>query len=136
MKQSFSTSWISSTQPRKQKKYIANAPLHLKRKYLSAPLSKELKKKYSRRSIRLRTGDKVRILRGQFKKKEGKIVEVIVKKTKVNIENIQSIKKDGSKAPFPMHPSNLMILELQADDRMRKKYLERTNDTSKKTKSS
>ena len=135
MKQTFSTSWKSSVQPRKQKKYIANAPLHIKRKFLSATLSKELKKKYGKNSTKLRKGDKVRILRGQFKKKEGKIVAVIIKKSKVNLDNIQLVKKDGSKAFFPIHPSNLMILELELDDRMRKKSLERKNDTSKKTQS-
>ena len=48
MKQKFSTKWNSSRQPRKQRKYLANAPLHLKRVLLSANLSKDLRKRYGR----------------------------------------------------------------------------------------
>ncbi len=130
MKKAFSKSWVASKQPRKQRKYIANAPLHIKRKFLASALSKELRKKYSKRSVRIRKGDKVRILTGQFKKKEGKIVEVMLKKSKVNLDSIQIIKKDGSKSFYPIHASNLMVTDLNLDDRLRKKSLDRKNVTS------
>ncbi len=133
MKQNFSTSWKSSKQPRKQRKYIANAPLHTRRKFLSSTLSKELRKKYKGRSIPVRSGDKVKILRGQFKKKEGKVIKIDTKRLKVHIEAIQLVKKDGSKAFYPIHPSNLSILELNMEDKERKKSLE--HGTPKKTES-
>ncbi len=84
-----------------------------------SPLSKELKKKYNRRSLRVRKGDKVKVMRGQFKGKEGKIEAVDLKNYKVNIENIEVVKKDGTKTRYPLHPSNLMLTELDTDDKRR-----------------
>ena len=63
MKAKFSKKWKSSKQPRKQRKYRAEAPLHVKHKLVSANLSKELRKKYGRRSFPLRKGDTVLVKR-------------------------------------------------------------------------
>ena len=120
MKKKFSKSWKSSKKPRKQRKYRANAPLNIKRKFLSSHLSKELKQKYKIRNISLRTDDKVKIVRGQFKGKTGKIAKVLAKKTKVFIENIQNTKNDGTKTYYPIDPSNLIITELNLTDKRRK----------------
>jgi len=119
MKKDFSNKWIKSKQPRKQRKYSYNAPLHIRGKFMSAHLSKELMKKYNRRSIKVRKGDKVTILRGQFKKKAGRIERVDLKKTKVYITGIEMIKKDGTKVFYPIHPSNLIVTELNLDDKKR-----------------
>ena len=54
MKSQFSKSWKSSKQPRKQRKYIAKAPLHIKRKLMGVNLSKELRKKHGKRNIVVR----------------------------------------------------------------------------------
>jgi large subunit ribosomal protein L24 len=54
MKKKFSTKWKASKQPKKQRKYLAKAPIHIKRKQLSANLSKEIRKKYGRRSMELK----------------------------------------------------------------------------------
>src|SRR3989344_5558766 len=120
MKKRFSKSWKASKKPRKHRKYRANAPLSIKRKFLSAHLSKELIKKYSTRNVPLRKEDKVKIVRGQFRKKTGKVVKVLVKKSKVYIENIQNMKNDGTKTYYPIDPSNLIILELNLMDKKRK----------------
>ncbi|MBS3150607.1 50S ribosomal protein L24 [Candidatus Woesearchaeota archaeon] len=127
MKQKFSTSWKKSAQPRKKRKYIANAPLHIKRKFISSHLSKELIKKYLRRSIPLIKGDKVKVARGIFRGKTGKIEKVFTKKTKVYIENCQKTKNDGTKVYCPVHPSNLIITELNLTDKKRKEKLEKKN---------
>ncbi len=79
MKRSFSVHWIGSKQPRKQRKYRANAPIHLRHKLVSANLSKELRAKHGRRSFPLRTGDSVKIMRGEFKGKTGKIESINLK---------------------------------------------------------
>lgn len=122
----WSKSWKASKKPRKQRKYISNLPLHIRKTLMSATLSKELRKKYGMRNLPVRTGDKVKILRGQFKKKTGKITSVNLTKIKLYIEGIEQVKKDGSKAFYPIHPSNVMVTELDLDDRKRKKVLERT----------
>lgn len=123
MKKKFSKSWIGSKQPRKQRKYLANAPLHIKRKFLAVNLNKELRKRYNKKSVVVRKDDVVKILRGKFKKKQGKVLEVKTKQLKVTVEGIQVKKIDGSKVNFPLKTSNLQIVELGTEDRKRLKSI-------------
>lgn len=136
MKQKFSTSWTGSKQPRKQRKYLANAPLHTKHKFLSAPLSKELRKKHGKRSIPVRKGDEVLVMRGTFKKKKAKIIKVDPNRTRVALEGIQRTKKDGSKVNIYFNPSSLQIQTLNDEDKERLKKLSNSKEeknVSKKT---
>jgi len=134
MKKIFSKHWKASKQPRKQRKYRARAPLHIKRKFLSANLSKELRKKYQRRSFPLRKGDTVKIMRGSFKRKTGKIGSVDLRRTRVSIEGIQRGKKDGTKVNVFFKASNLQIQELNLEDKKRIKSIGRTiKEETKKT---
>ena len=112
MKSKFSTKWKASSQPRKQRKYLANAPLHLRRKFVNVNLSKDLRKKQKKRSIQIKKGDKVKIMRGKFKGEVRNVVEVNLKKSKVIVEGIQVKKMDGSKVNIKLQPSNLQIIEL------------------------
>lgn len=121
MRKEFSTSWKASKQPRKQRKYVAKAPLHLKKKFLSVNLSKDLRNKHSKRNIPVKKGDTVKIMRGKHSKKQGKIIEVSLKNTYVLIENIQVKKQDGSKVGIKLKPSNLQIIELNLDGQKRLK---------------
>ena len=125
MKNEFSTSWTGSRQPRKQRKYLINAPLHTRHKFLSAHLSKDLRTKYGKRNIPVRKGDEVIVMRGNFKKKKAKITIVELKRGRVFLENIQRTKKDGSKVNVPFYPSNLMIQTLALDDKERVAALNR-----------
>ena len=130
MKQKFSTSWTGSKQPRKQRKFRANAPLHLRRKMVSVSLSKELRKKHDKRNFPVKKGDSVKIVRGEFKGKSGKIEKVSLKKMKVEIDGIYRTKKDGSKTNVYFDPSNLQIKELVLEDKKRKAALERKGTKS------
>lgn len=121
MKKKFSEKWKGSKQPRKQRKYVANAPLHLRKKFVSVNLSKELKKKHGKRNLPVKKGDIVKIMRGKFKGKQGKVTEVRLKTRKVAVENIQKTKQDSSKINIMLQPSNLQINELNAEDRKRLK---------------
>lgn len=120
----FSTAWKASTQPRKQRKYAYGAPLHLKQKDLHVHLTPELRQKYGIRNVRVRKGDKVKIIRGQFAKKEGKVERVELKRARLFMSGAEMIKKDGSKVQYPLHPSNLLIVELDLNDKKRKAKLE------------
>ena len=119
MKTQFSTSWKASHQPRKQRKYLYEAPLHIKHKFLSAPLSKELRKKHGVRSIPVRTGDEVKIMRGSFADKNAKVMNVEVNKTRVTLEGITRKKADGTKINVYFNPSKLQIIALKLDDSRR-----------------
>ncbi len=113
----------SSIQARKQRKARANASLHTKQKFVSAHLSSELRKKHSRRSIQLKKGDKVKVLRGQFKKKEDLVEKVDLKREKIYVKGVELVKKDGSKVAYPLNASNLMITSLELSDKKRKAKL-------------
>jgi large subunit ribosomal protein L24 len=121
MKKEFSTAWKASKQPRKQRKYLAKAPLHLKRKILGSNLSKDLRAKYGIRTLVVRTGDKVKIMRGKFSGKQGKVIVVKTRLAKIYIEGMQAKKVDGSKVNVPLKASNLQIIELNLDDKKRMK---------------
>jgi len=133
MKTKFSKTWISSIQPRKQRKYRFNAPLDIKRTFLSMNLSKELRTKYNIRSIKPRTGDKVKVMRGTYKSKSGPIEKIDIKNTKIYVSKIELTKKDGSKSKVPMHPSNLQIIDLNLTDKLRKNKLA-SNQKTKEAK--
>jgi len=132
MKKEFSTSWKGSKQPRKQRKYLANAPLHLRKKFVSINLSKELRKKEGKRNIPGKKGDKVKIFSGKFKGKTGKILEVNLKTSKIIVENIQVKKQDGSKANVKLQPSNLQIIELTDRGKIKAKTAETNKNTAEK----
>lgn len=132
MKKKFSTTWKSSKQPRKQRKYKANAPLHLRKKFVSVNLSKDLRKKEQKRNIQLKKGDKVKIMRGKFKGKTGKVLNVDLKYSKIVVEGIQVTKQEGSKANFKLQPSNLQIIEMADRTPKKSKKQEKENKKSEK----
>jgi len=121
MKSIFSKSWKASKQPRKQIKFRANAPNHILRKFMSAHLDKPLRKKYEMRSLEVRKGDEVKILRGKFRGKLGKISVVDVKYERVQVDGAQRAKEGGEKLETWFHPSNLKIISIDSSDRKRLK---------------
>ena len=130
MKSKFNKSWKSSKQPRKQRKYLANAPNHIKRTLLGATLDKPLRAKYGRRSIEVRKGDEVKVMRGKFAKKQGKVGIVDVKNTRIQIDGLQRAgKAGGEKLVTWFHPSNVKIIILNVEDKKRIKETALPKDT-------
>ncbi len=119
MSKEFSSHWKSSKNPSKQRKYRNNAPLHIKHKMLAAHLSKELREKYKTRSLPLRVGDKVKIMRGKFKGLEGKVDRVYLKQLKVSVDSVNVTNKKGTRVTFKIRPSALLITELNLSDNKR-----------------
>ncbi len=114
--------------PRRQRKYVYNAPQHVKQKFLAANLSKELRKEYGKRNYTLRNGDTVRVQRGKHKGKEGKVDFLHPKNGLVYIEGLEMNKGEGSKVRFSFRPSNLQIVELNKKDKLRKEKLQALKD--------
>ena len=125
MKKEFSKHWKASKKPRKQKKYIYNIPRNLAKKIFSVNLSKELRKKYAKRNIPLRKDDKVKVMNGKFQGRVEKVTRVLISDHKVYLENIYNVRKDGTKTLYPLHPSNLQIVDLSMEDKKRKIIIER-----------
>jgi len=116
---------LDSKQPRKQRKFLYTAPLHLRGKIMSATLSPDLREKYGIRALPIREGDKVKIMRGDFKGKEGKVVEVDLKRYRIHVEGVTQKKVDGTEVFYPVHPSNVMIVDLNLEDERREKIINR-----------
>ena len=112
-----------SKQPRKQRKSHFNAPMHIKHKYVASHLAEDLLLKYNIRSIPVRKGDTVKIMRGALKGHVDKVAKVSLKKGMVTVENATIAKADGTQLPKWIHPSNLLITKLDLSDPWRKKKL-------------
>ena len=112
---------ITSSQPRKQRKYRYNAPLHVKGKNLRAHMSEELIKEHNIKTLRVIEGDTVKVLRGDHAGTEGKVREVNVKHEAVTVDGVSEVKADGKEVPRQIHASNLLITKLNLDDERRLK---------------
>ncbi len=114
-----------SHKPSKQRKYLYNAPIHHRGKIMSAPLSEELKSKYGINSIPIRKGDRVKVVRGDYRGTEGEVVSVDRKRYRIAVKGIVRRKADGTEVPVPIHPSKVVITKLYLKDEARKRLLER-----------
>lgn len=108
-------------------KLIYRATFNTRSKQLTSHLSNELKKKYSKKSVRVVEGDSVKIIRGEFKGVDGKISQISTHKNSVAIEGIKKEKTKGDKFDVYIHTSNLLVTGLNTDDKWRIKKLEEKN---------
>ena len=134
MKQDWSSKWVSSKQPRKQRKYRHNAPLHARHKLVSAHLSPVLRERFGKRGLPVRKGDEVRVMRGGVKGKKVVVERVNLKESKVYVDAIKIKKTDGSEIMRALRPSNLMITSLNLEDKARQKVLDRARKKRPKEK--
>ena len=114
-----------SKQPRKQRKARFKAPLHVRHKLMAVTLSEELRERYETRSLPVRKGDTVLVMRGDFKEQEGKVEKVDYKHYRLNIDGVSVQKPDGNQIYHSVHPSNVMLVELDLDDEERNQAIER-----------
>jgi large subunit ribosomal protein L24 len=110
---------MKSKKARKQRKAQYNAALHIRQKFMGAHLSKDLKTQLKIRSLAVRKGDEVKVVRGSFKGKTGKITQVMLKETRVLIDSVKRKKSSGEELHVAIHPSNLIIINPGMDDSKR-----------------
>jgi large subunit ribosomal protein L24 len=113
------------TKPGKNRKRRFNAPNHVRRKFLSAPLSPSLKIEYGARSMPVRRDDTVTITKGDRKLTEGKVLRVDSERSKIYIEGVTRNRMDGSMVQIPIRPENVMITRLELGDDKRRAILAR-----------
>ena len=128
-----------SSKPKVQRKWHYEKPLHMSRKDFSAHLSKDLRKELGRRSLELRKGDTVKVMRGKNRDKQGKVTGLRTGKRQVLIDGIMRKKVSGKEVHVPFRSSNLLITAIEEKDarRMkRKKYNKKqaVNETAKSEK--
>jgi large subunit ribosomal protein L24 len=109
--------------PRKQRKRLFNAPAHLRHKMMAAPLAPELVSRGAK-TLPVRKGDTVRVVRGDHIGFEGKVNRVDLKRYRITLEGLTREKVDGTNIFVSIHPSKVMIKSLKLDDKWRKAILE------------
>ena len=111
--------------PRKMRNHqIYYATMKTASKQLSCSLSKDLRKKYGKRSARIVEGDTASIVRGEFAGVDGKVIKISVADRGVNIEGVKKEKLKGEKFDVYVHTTNIVISGLNSDDKWRINKLE------------
>ena len=113
---------VKPTKMRNQRIY--QATLQTRSKQMGSSLSKDLQKKYGKKSARVVEGDTVTILRGEFKGVDGKIARISTQKSSVAIDGVKKEKTKGDKFDVYIHTSNLVITALNSTDKWRIAKLE------------
>jgi large subunit ribosomal protein L24 len=95
-------------------------------KLIRATLSDELKSKYGKNSIRVRIGDSVKLVRGEYSGVEGKIQHLFPKEGRLTLEGVTREKIKGGTAEVRIYASNVVVTGLNLDDKFRRTKLEGT----------
>lgn len=118
---------IVTSSRRKCRKAHFTAPSSIRRKMMSSTLSKELKEKYNVRAVPVKKDDVVKVTRGSWKGREGKVVQVYRKKWVIHVEKVTREKVNGmfvrfeikqitgQSVPIPIDASNVEITKLKLD---------------------
>jgi len=127
---------MSSIQPRKQRLARYTAPYHRRHREMSAPVDKGLREKQLARgfmyprSMPVRKGDRVLIVRGEGRAKSAtRVAKVDRKARKIYVEGFTYFKSDGTELQRPIDPSNLVIINPDWSDIYRRKLLTRVNES-------
>lgn len=108
-------------QPRKKRKALVQGKIHSGKRLLHVHLGKDMRLRYKKRALLAKKGDKVRIISGDHRKREGKITEVDTKEGRLYIEGIIQKKQGGKEVFSPIDPSNCILLEWVEPKRKQKK---------------
>ena len=123
---------MQTTKPAKQRKALFQAPDHQRHRLFAAPLSSNMRSTHNIKTLPVRSGDTVRVMRGDHEGTEGKITRVDLSKYRIYIEGLTREKVDGTTIFLPVHPSKVMITNLNLDDKWRKEIIERKKKALKK----
>ena len=115
-----------STQPRKQRLFGYTRNAHDRSRAMGAHLSDELLKEYSRmRTLTVRKGDTVKVVRGAFKGQVAKVIKVFPRKGMISIEEATLTKADNKKVARLFRPSKVIITKLDLSDPWRREKLQK-----------
>jgi len=98
---------------------------HIRHRFFATHLSPELRASHLVKTFPVRSGDTVRVMRGDHKGFEGKVTRIAKRKYRIYVDGLTREKVDGTTIFVPIHPSKVMIINLSLDDKWRKKILER-----------
>ena len=126
---------VKSKSPNKQRKAQYNAPLHTKRKRVTARLQLDSNDKRFEgiRNITVRVGDTVRVVRGDYahggkrertnEPKTGAILSVDSNTGRLTIEGCTIVNSNNQEEPYPIHVSNVVVTKIDESDKLRVQQL-------------
>ncbi|MGC8556207.1 MAG: 50S ribosomal protein L24 [Conexivisphaera sp.] len=94
------------------------------RRALSAHLADDLAEEYGLRSIRVRVGDVVKVVRGSYRGVEGKVLRVYPEEGRLAVEGLTRQNSRGENVPVKVHASKVIVTKLNLDDKIRRERLE------------
>jgi len=115
----------ASSKPFKVRNNLERSPQHVASKSLAvASLSTGLRDKYTRNAVRVRVGDSVKLLRGEYSGIEGKVQKVFPAEGLITVEGINREKIAGGTTPVRIQASNVVVTSLNLDDKWRRERIE------------
>jgi large subunit ribosomal protein L24 len=112
-----------SRQPRRQRLAQFEAGLAERRRRMALPLSRDLRKRYGRRSLPVRKGDTVRILSGSYEGREERVAKVDRRGYSVTLDNITGKAADAKLKPLAVQLTHLVLTRLNLADPWRRRVL-------------
>jgi large subunit ribosomal protein L24 len=101
----------SPKSPRKQRRQVKQNPTHARKSLLNCRLDEFLQEEYGLRSLHVKKGDLVKIMRGQFRDTEGKVIRVDHKNIRVHLDSATVTKSDGKEAKLELNDERKKLIE-------------------------
>lgn len=127
---------IGSSQPRRQRNFRFNAPMHIRQHFLHVHLDKALRKKLNlkRSTVQVSKGDTIKVMSGKNKGKTGKVIKVDLRSGRISIDSLSKKNARGKEYNISINASNVYITDLNLSDKFRAAKLKVARVEAKETK--
>jgi ribosomal protein uL24 len=114
--------------PRRQRKALYTASTFERRRRMTVPLSRDLRRRFHARSLPVRKGDTVRVLSGSFVGREERVAKVERRSYSVILDNVTVKTGEEKLKPLPIRTSHLVLTRLNLSDAWRRRVLQVAED--------
>jgi large subunit ribosomal protein L24 len=112
---------LSPHSPRRQRKAVYGASTFERRILMTVPLSRELRRRFHRRSVPLRKGDTVRVMSGSFVGREERVAKIDRRGYSVTLDNVTLKTGEAKLKPLAIKTSHLVLTRLNLADAWRRR---------------
>jgi ribosomal protein uL24 len=109
--------------PRRQRRAVFNATSSERRRRMTVPLSRELRSRFHRRSVPIRKGDTVRVMKGSYVGREERVARVSRRDYTVTLDNVTLKSGEEKLKPLPIRTNHLLLVRLNLADEWRRETL-------------
>lgn len=114
---------ISPHSPRRQRRAVYSADSFERRLRMTVPLSRELRARFHRRSVPLRKGDTVRVMKGSYVGREERVQKMDRRSYTVTLDNVTLKSGEEKLKPLPIRTNHLLLVRLNLADGWRREAL-------------